>query len=505
MGRFGQRARGMREEYLRDLRQIVDMDSPTDDKAAVDAVGRVVRGWLEAAGGTVETFPQTERGDHLRATWAGAAGSPTVVLVGHIDTVFSMGSVATRPFTITGNRVNRLRRLGHEIGHPQRHLCAAHPARSRMCRCRRCATSSIRTRKSARTPPARLIEETAKGADAAYILEPGRAVGPGCVVTTRKGIGLYNLRVTGKAAHAGGEPWRGRSATLEMAHKIIALHALTTPGLSAGNTDGVSVNVGVVRGGTRRNVVAAEAIAEIDVRVPTAAAAAETEAAMRAIAANATVPDTTGELTGGINRPPMERHRRARPPARHRGGDSWGIRHSGRADRHGRRLGRQLHRRHRHADARRPRPDGWRRALAGGISRPLQPARPHRPRRLLDRGDGAAGGINRRDIFVGAVSRSALARAIGACTIGRRRAMQRRGRFANRPYEYRWHGSFRCPRPRSADRRTAAPADARRRHSISRSRRLPTRRSSMAKARMSDMSECRCIVNREQVSRYITE
>jgi glutamate carboxypeptidase len=92
-----------------------------------------------------------------------------------------------------------------------------------------------------------------------------------------------------------------------MAHKIIALHALTTPGLSAGNTEGVSVNVGVVHGGSRRNVVAAEAYAEIDVRVPTAAAVAEVEAAMRQIAATATVPETTGELTGGINRPPMER------------------------------------------------------------------------------------------------------------------------------------------------------------------------------------------------------
>src|SRR5207244_3527836 len=73
--------------------------------AAVDAVGQVVRSWLEANGGAVETFPQAERGDHLRATWQGAAGSPTVVLVGHIDTVYSTGSVADRPFTIVGNRI----------------------------------------------------------------------------------------------------------------------------------------------------------------------------------------------------------------------------------------------------------------------------------------------------------------------------------------------------------------------------------------------------------------
>lgn len=305
-GEIRDRARALREEYLRDLRQIVDMDSPTDDKAAVDAVGCVVRGWLEANGGTVKTFPQTERGDHLRATWPGAAGSPTVVLVGHIDTVYPMGSVAARPFTIAGNRITGCGVSDMKSGilsgiyalRILRELSVPLPT----------VKYVINTDEEVGSQSSRaLIEETARGADAAYILEPGRAVGPGCVVTTRKGIGLYNLRVTGKAAHAGGEPWRGRSAILEMAHKTVALHALTTPGLRAGNTEGVSVNVGVVRGGSRRNVVAAEAYAEIDVRVPTAAAIAETEAAMREIAETATVPNTTGALTGGINRPPMER------------------------------------------------------------------------------------------------------------------------------------------------------------------------------------------------------
>jgi len=305
-GAVRERARGMREEYLRDLQQIVDMDSPTDDKAAVDAVGRVVRGWLEANGGAVESFPQAERGDHLRATWPGAEGGPTVVLIGHIDTVYPTGTVAQRPFTVMGNRVT-----GCGVSDMKSGILSGIYA-LRILRDLGIPLPTVRyvintDEESGSLTSRALIEETARGADAAYILEPGRAVGPGCVVTTRKGIGLYDLRVTGKAAHAGGEPWRGRSATLEMAHKIIALHALTTPGLRAGNTEGVSVNVGVVRGGSRRNVVAAEAYAEIDVRVPTAAAVAEIEAAMRAIAAHATVPETTAALTGGINRPPMER------------------------------------------------------------------------------------------------------------------------------------------------------------------------------------------------------
>jgi glutamate carboxypeptidase len=305
-GKIREWARALREEYLRDLKRIVDMDSPTDDKAGVDAVGSVVRGWLEAGGGTVEAFPQAERGDHLRTTWQGAAGSPVVVLVGHIDTVFPTGTVAQRPFTITGNRAT-----GCGVSDMKSGILSGIYA-LRILRDLGVPLPTVRyvinTDEEVGSLTSRtLIEETAKGADAAYILEPGRAVGPGCVVTTRKGIGLYDLRVTGKAAHAGGEPWRGRSANLEMAHKIIALHALTSPDLRAGNTDGVSVNVGVVTGGTRRNVVAAEAYAEIDLRVPTAASLAAVEAAMDEIAARATVPDTTGKLTGGINRPPMER------------------------------------------------------------------------------------------------------------------------------------------------------------------------------------------------------
>lgn len=305
-GEIRARARALREEYLRDLKQIVDLDSPTDDKAAVDAVGRVVRGWLEANGATVETFPQTERGDHLRATWQGAECRPTVLLVGHIDTVYPVGTVAARPFTIAGSRIT-----GCGVSDMKSGILSGIYA-LRILRDLGVPLPTVKyvvnTDEEVGSQTSRaLIEETAKGADAAYILEPGRAVGPGCVVTTRKGIGLYNLSVTGKAAHAGGEPWRGRSATLELAHKTIALHALTTPGLSAGNTEGVSVNVGVVRGGSRRNVVAAEAYAEIDVRVPTAVAVAEIEAAMRGIAETPTVPGTTGELTGAINRPPMER------------------------------------------------------------------------------------------------------------------------------------------------------------------------------------------------------
>ena len=257
----------------------------------------------------------------MRATWQGAPGSPTVVLVGHIDTVFATGSVAERPFTIDGNRAT-----GCGVSDMKSGILAGIYA-LRILRDLNVPLPTVRyvinTDEEVGSQTSRaLIEETARAADAAYILEPGRAVGPGCVVTTRKGIGLYNLRVTGKAAHAGGEPWRGRSAMLEMAHKIIALHALTSPNLSAGNTDGVSVNVGVVRGGTRRNVVAAECFAEIDVRVPTAAAVGGSRGGD---AGDRRHCDRAGHdgRTDRRHQPPADGgDTRASSPARHRGGYS---------------------------------------------------------------------------------------------------------------------------------------------------------------------------------------
>ena len=120
------------------------------------------------------------------------------------------------------------------------------------------------------------------------MLEGARANGD--IVSSRKGIADFELRITGRAAHAGVEPEKGRSAVLEAAHKIVALHALN------GRWPGVTVNAGVVRGGTRPNVVAAECVIQVDLRSVQRATLEEAEAAIRAIARVATVPDTTCEV-----------------------------------------------------------------------------------------------------------------------------------------------------------------------------------------------------------------
>jgi glutamate carboxypeptidase len=142
-----------------------------------------------------------------------------------------------------------------------------------------------------------LIERTAHGAEVAYVLEsplPG-----GTLKTARKGTGDYLIRIKGRAAHAGVEPEKGISATSELAHQILALHALND------HAAGTTINVGVVHAGTRPNVVAAEAEASVDVRVQTLAEADRIHAAIRGLQ-----PKLSGavlEIEGGLNRPPMER------------------------------------------------------------------------------------------------------------------------------------------------------------------------------------------------------
>jgi glutamate carboxypeptidase len=144
-----------------------------------------------------------------------------------------------------------------------------------------------------------LIEDSARDADLVLVLEPGREVGS--IQTARKGVGMYELVVEGVSAHAGARPEDGRSAVLEMAYKTIALHGLTD------FDSGTTVNVGVVSGGTRRNVVADRAEALIDLRATTAVNANAADAAIREITRTATVDGTLANVSGGMNRPPMEK------------------------------------------------------------------------------------------------------------------------------------------------------------------------------------------------------
>lgn len=287
-------------DYIRLLEQFVNMDSGTLDRDLVQRAGEFIAGQFANVFGGVDWIRSTEPAiaDTYVARMDGASESK-VVMLGHHDTVYGSGATATRPFRIEDARahgpgvmdmkggvvlalfaVRLLREAGVDdlprvvfVGNPDEEI-GSPTSRS-------------------------VIEETARDADLVLVLEPGRDAGS--IQTTRKGVGMYELIVEGVSAHTGARPEDGRSAILELAHKTIALHGLTD------FATGTTVNVGVVNGGTRRNVVADRAEALIDLRATTAASASAADAAIQAIANASVVDGTRAQVSGGMNRPPMEK------------------------------------------------------------------------------------------------------------------------------------------------------------------------------------------------------
>ena len=284
--------------YLRDLETLVNIDCGTHNKAGVDAVARVVRERFREFGAEVIDLPQEKYGDMLYARWRGK-GAARIVMIGHMDTVYSDGSAAQFPFHRRGTHL-----MGPGVNDMKSGLLAGIYA------ARAVAQSGLNqfveigmfcnSEEEVGSPVSReSYPHYTRGADAALILEPARE--SGAIVSARKGVGTYRLTVRGKSAHAGVEPDKGANAILALARYTDALHALN------GWRPGLTLNVGVVRGGTRPNVVADLAEAEIDVRIALAADAAPLEQAMREVLAREVVPGTTAELTGGVSNPPMEK------------------------------------------------------------------------------------------------------------------------------------------------------------------------------------------------------
>jgi glutamate carboxypeptidase len=221
------------------------------------------------------------------------------LLIGHMDTVFDPGTAAARPFRIeegvaTGPGVTDMK------GGLLTGLYALEALKALgdlpFERLVFIANPDEEIGSPASTP---VIREHATRSDLALVLECARANGD--IVSSRKGVADLRMRIRGRAAHAGVEPEKGRNAILEAAHKTVALHALN------GRWPGVTVNVGVVRGGTRVNVVAEEATIDIDLRAVSRAAMEEAEVAVRAIAEQSTVPEVTAEVEQLARHWPMEK------------------------------------------------------------------------------------------------------------------------------------------------------------------------------------------------------
>ncbi|MGI5839090.1 MAG: M20 family metallopeptidase [bacterium] len=288
-----------REEMLRRWEILVNMDSGSLYKAGLDKTAAYLAELLEQGGFTVTVTSQAENGNIVIGRKQGA-GKGSYLLVGHYDTVFAEGEAARRPFRMEDGKA-----YGPGVHDMKGGLVVMLTALAALENTGFDSYASIcvlmNGDEEIGSPVSRpAIEAEAKKADAVFILEPART--DGSLVTARKGVGMFHLEVTGRAAHAGADPQAGVSAVEELARKIIELHDITN------YETGTTVNVGVISGGTRSNVVAERAQADIDLRVFTKAEAERACRAIEVAADKVHLPGAVTRLTGGMNRPPMEKN-----------------------------------------------------------------------------------------------------------------------------------------------------------------------------------------------------
>lgn len=291
--------RSERERIIETIERLAQIESPTGDREAVNRVGDAV---LEIAGSeaAVERFPDERFGDHLRLTYFDDAPEPGCVLgLGHLDTVYPIGTLATMPVKRAEGRL-----WGPGVfdmkGGVVYFLWAAKAFRALGVRPRRKFVLQLNADEEVGSPSSRtLTEESLREAAAVFVAEPSYGL-DGRAKTARKGGGSYTVRVKGIASHAGLDFASGASAVLELARQVERIASWTD--LEAG----VTINPGVMRGGTATNVVAEDAEAFFDVRVPTAEQARALEARFAAVEPFDARTRVTVE--GGLRRPPMERN-----------------------------------------------------------------------------------------------------------------------------------------------------------------------------------------------------
>jgi glutamate carboxypeptidase len=288
-----------KNDIVQTIQQLVEIESPSDLKQAVDRLGSVLAGRFDDLGGHVRFHRAEKLGNHLQVDFPGRRGGKPVLLLGHLDTVYPIGTLATMPFRIADGKVWGPGTLDMKSGialavHAIEGLQAFHgkvlprPVTVLLVSDEEVGSDSSR----------KITEDLAKKSSAVLVLEPSYGL-YGAVKTARKGIGEYKITIHGKAAHSGLDFEKGESAVLELARQIIEISKLTN------SKRGLTLNTGVIEGGTRVNVIAAEASAWIDVRIARIKDAPEIGRKLRAL--KPFNRKCKIEITGGLNRPPMER------------------------------------------------------------------------------------------------------------------------------------------------------------------------------------------------------
>jgi glutamate carboxypeptidase len=287
-----------RDQIVSTIRELVEIESPSDNKAAVDRIANAVAQRFSQLRGQVRIHPAKDFGSHLQVDFPGKSAAQPVLLLGHYDTVYPLGTLATMPCRVVDDKLTGPGVLDMKSGialmlHALAALQEWHNGLPRP------VTVLLVSDEEVGSDTSRPITESlAKRSAAVLVLEPscGRE---GAVKTARKGVGEYLVKVTGKASHAGLDFQKGVNAILELARQIEKISAFTDL------KKGLTVNVGIVSGGSRSNVVPADASADVDVRIARMKDAAGIDKKMRSI--RPFNRKCKIEITGGINRPPMER------------------------------------------------------------------------------------------------------------------------------------------------------------------------------------------------------
>ena len=286
------------------LKMLVETESPSHNKAAVDRVGVIVAEEARKLGAWVEVIPNNETGDHIlsrftspseawpQGTRRGGMGKGVLILC-HMDTVYPLGTVDKTPYREQGGKVFGPGTLDMKAGIV---IALAAIEEAQMSGLNRSVTLLCTSDEEIGSHTSReLIETLATESALVLVMEP--ALLDGALKTWRKGVGEFRVRTKGRAAHAGGDHQAGRNAIEEMAHQIIAIQKLTD------YSKQTTLNVGVIQGGTVSNVVPEEAIIQVDVRVMQPSEWERLESEMNKL--KPVLDGTSIEITGQLNRPPM--------------------------------------------------------------------------------------------------------------------------------------------------------------------------------------------------------
>jgi glutamate carboxypeptidase len=285
-----------KREWMRtNLCNLVRQESPSEDRSAVNATGAMVELIARDLDGRIKRNKQKDFGDVIELHFGPSRSSrKPVLLLGHLDTVWPLGTLKTMPWREEDGRYWGPGALDMKAG-----VIMALTAVStlRQLQLARPVILLLNSEEEVGSPVSRAItERLALRSEAVFVLEPAQGL---AYKTARKGVGQYNVQVTGVGAHSGVDFAKGHSAVLELAKLVQTISNFTKLDRL------LTVNCGVIAGGTRSNVVASQAHAEVDVRIATASDAAYVEKLFRSL--KVSDPHCKLTITGGINRPPMER------------------------------------------------------------------------------------------------------------------------------------------------------------------------------------------------------